>query len=277
MNDGWGSNLSQFFIENLEPGEETVIVMNVTSPDDSDEDDWSLSFVEVTSMNRDHFSDSVQMNTSVRIPIIDLSLSVDSAEKGGDPGTTVVYTVSLENTGSDPDDFVLEIIRCDDCSAWGVDLSTYEILALEDGDVFEVGLYVDVPSSARNTESAEMGVIAHSKTDTTVTDDITTLTTVDKVLNRHVAWDAGFVMNPGDSSDMSVTITNLGNSHQSYTFESDEIPDGWTFGNLPYQTMELDPYGGAEDFNLPFTIADNENPGFFNFTIDELYQMPSYR
>jgi len=277
MKEGWGSNLSQFFIENLEPGEETVVVMNVTSPDDSEENDWSLSFVEVTSVNRDHFSDSVQMNTSVRIPIIDLSLYVDSAEKGGDPGTTVVYTVSLENTGSDPDDFVLEIVRCDDCSAWGVDLSTYEILDLEDGEVFEVGLYVNVPSSARNTESAEMGVVAHSKTDTSVTDDITTLTTVDKVLNRHVAWDSGFIMNPGDSSDMAITITNLGNSHQSYTFESDEIPDGWTFDNLPYQTMELEPYGGAEDFNLAFTVADNENPGFFNFTIDVILDEDNYK
>ena len=196
MKEGWGSNLSQFVIEELGPGEETVVVMNITSPDGSQENDWSLSVVEITSLNRNHFGDSVQMNTSVRIPIIDLELSVDSSEKSGDPGTTVVYTVSLENTGSDPDDFVLEIIRCDDCSAWGVDLSTYEILALEDGDVFEVGLYVDVPSSARNTESAEMGVIAHSKTDTTVTDDITTLTTVDKVLNRQVTWDSGFVMNP---------------------------------------------------------------------------------
>ena len=132
--------------------------------------------------------------------------------------------MSLENTGSDPDDFSLEIVRCDDCSAWGVDLSTYEILDLEDGDVFEVALYVDVPSSARNTESAEMGVIAHSKTDTSVTDDITTLTTVDKVLNRHVAWDSGFIMNPGDSSDMAVTITNLGNSHQSVSYTHLTLP-----------------------------------------------------
>ena len=138
-------------------------------------------------------------------------------------------------------------------------------------------MYVDVPSSARNTESAEMGVIAHSKTETSVTDDITTLTTVDKVLNRHVAWDSGFIMNPGDSSDMAVTITNLGNSHQSYTFESDEIPAGWTFENLPYQTMDLDPYGGAEDFILAFTVADNENPGFFNFTIDVILDEDDFK
>ena len=122
-----------------------------------------------------------------------------------------------------------------------------------------------------------MGVIAHSKTETSVTDDITTLTTVDKVLNRHVAWDSGFIMNPGDSSDMAVTITNLGNSHQSYTFESDEIPDGWTFENLPYQTMDLDPYGGAEDFILAFTVADNENPGFFNFTIDVILDEDDFK
>ena len=277
MKEGWGSNLSQFVIEELGPGEETVVVMNITSPDGSQENDWSLSVVEITSLNRNHFGDSVQMNTSVRIPIIDLELSVDSSEKSGDPGTTVVYTISLENTGSDPDDFVLEIIRCDDCSAWGVDLSTYEILALEDGDVFEVGLYVDVPSSARNTESAEMGVIAHSKTDTTVTDDITTLTTVDKVLNRQVTWDSGFVMNPGDSAEMGVIITNLGNSIQSYTFESDEIPDGWIFSDLPYQTTDLEAYGGAEEFNLVFTVADNENPGFFNFTIDVILDEDDFK
>ena len=124
------------------------MLININSQYVSQEHDWYLSSVEITSMNSNNFGDSVQMNTSVRIPIIDLELSVDTSDKSGDPGTTVFYTVSLENTGSDPDDFVLEIIRCDDCSAWGVDLSTYEILALEDGDVFEVGLYVDVPSSA---------------------------------------------------------------------------------------------------------------------------------
>ena len=74
MKEGWGSNLSQFVIEELGSGEETVVVMNITSPDGSQENDWSLSIVEITSINRNHFGDSVQMNTSVRIPIIDLEL-----------------------------------------------------------------------------------------------------------------------------------------------------------------------------------------------------------
>ena len=76
---------------------------------------------------------------------------------------------------------------------------------------------------------------------------------------------------------MGVTITNLGNSIQSYTFESDEIPDGWIFSDLPYQTTDLEAYGGAEEFNLVFTVADNENPGFFNFTIDVILDEDDFK
>jgi len=265
---GWGSNLSQFSIIDLGPGDETVVTMNVTSPTDSLENDWALSFVEVTSSNRGQFSDSTEMNTSVRIPVRDLSLSVDMAQKGGNPGTTVTYTINLENTGTDPDDFVLSIVRCEDCNAWGVSLETYEVSDLEDGTVTEIEFYVDVPSSAKNTESAQMTIIAYSAFDTDVTDSVSTLTTVDKVLNRQISWDSGFLVNPGDTNTINIVIENLGNSIQSYTFESDEIPDGWTFSSLPYHTEDLDPYGGSEDFTIDFTVADNENPGYFNFSIE---------
>ena len=268
MTLGWGSNLSQFSISDLGPGEETVVTMNVTSPADSLENDWALSFVEVTSSTRGQFSDSTEMNTSVRIPVRDLSLSVDMAQKGGNPGTTVTYTINLENTGTDPDDFVLSIVRCEDCNAWGVSLETYEVSDLEDGTVIEIDFYVDVPSSAKNTESAQMTIIAHSAFDTDVTDSVSTLTTVSKVLNRQISWDSGFLVNPGDTNTINIVIENLGNSIQSYTFESDEIPDGWTFSSLPYHTDDLDPYGGSEDFTIDFTVADNENPGYFNFSID---------
>jgi len=274
---GWGSNLSQFSIFDLGPGEETVVTMNVTSPADSLENDWALSFVEVTSSTRNQFSDSTEMNTSVRIPIRDLSLSVDMAQKGGDPGTTVTYTINLENTGTDPDDFVLSIVRCEDCNAWGVSLETYEVSDLEDGTVIDIEFYVDVPSSAKNTESAQMTVIAHSAFDTDVTDSVSTLTTVDKVLNRQISWDSGFLMNPGDTETINIVIENLGNSIQSYTFESDEIPDGWTFSGLPYHTDDLDPYGGSEGFTIDFTVADNENPGYFNFSIDVILDENNFK
>jgi uncharacterized membrane protein len=277
MSDGWGSSLSQFTINDLGPGEETLVTMNVTSPDDSVEDDWSLSFVEIYSLNRDQFGDSVEMNTSVRIPLRDLSLTVDQAERIGDPGNVVTYTVSLENTGTDPDDFTLAIVRCDDCSAWGVSLSTYEISDLEDGEFFDIELYIEVPQSARDTDSAEMGIVASSVSDSMVTDSISTLTTVDKVLNRHVSWESGYVLNPGDSSTIGIVITNLGNSYQSYTFESDELPSGWTFDGFPHQTDDLEPYGGEESFTVNFQVADNANPGYVNFTVDVILDEDNYK
>lgn len=277
MSDDWGSSLSQFTINDLGPGEETLVTMNVTSPDDSVEDDWSLSFVEIYSINRDQFGDSVEMNTSVRIPVRDLSLTVDQAERIGDPGAVVTYTVSLENTGTDIDDFTLAIVRCDDCSAWGVSLSTYEISDLEDGEFFDIELNIEVPQSARDTDSAEIGIVASSVSDSMVTDSISTLTTVYKVLNRHVSWESGYVLNPGDSSTIGIVITNLGNSYQSYTFESDELPSGWTFDGFPHQTDDLEPYGGEESFTVNFQVADNANPGYVNFTVDVILDEDDYK
>ena len=277
MSDGWGSSLSQFTINDLGPGEEILVTMNVTSPDDSVENDWSLSFVEIYSMNRDQFGDSVEMNTSVRIPIRDLALTVDQAERSGDPGTVVTYIVSLENTGTDPDDFTLGIVRCDDCNAWGVSLSTYEISDLEDGEFFDIELHIEVPQSARDTDSAEMGVVAYSVSDSDATDSISTLTTVDKVLNRHVSWESGYVLNPGDDSTIGIVITNLGNSYQSYTFESDELPSGWTFDGFPHQTDDLEPYGGEESFTVNFQVADDANPGYVNFTVDVILDEDDYK
>ena len=277
MSDGWGSSLSQFTINDLGPGEETLVTMNVTSPDDSVENDWSLSFVEIYSMNRDQFGDSVEMNTSVRIPIRDLALTVDQAERSGDPGTVVTYTVSLENTGTDPDDFTLAIVRCDDCNAWGVSLSTYEISDLEDGEFFDIELHIEVPQSARDTDSAEMSVVASSVSDSDATDSISTLTTVAKVLNRHVSWESGYVLNPGDDSTIGIVITNLGNSYQSYTFESDELPSGWTFDGFPHQTDDLEPYGGEESFTVNFQVADDANPGYVNFTVDVILDEDDYK
>jgi len=277
MAQGWGSNLSQFTVEDLEPQEEAVVVMNVTSPLDSIEDDSSPSEIVVRSANREQFSDNVEISTSVRIPVRGLDLTVEDFDKKGDPSTTVVYHFSLENTGTDPDDFSLSIERCNDCSAWGATLSTYHIKDLDDGEFYDFEMYIEIPDSARNTDSAEMTVIAQSDDDSEVEQDVYTITGVDKVLNRQITWGSGMVLNPGDSSVLDISISNYGNSYQSYTFESDELPNGWDFDNFPYQTDDLEPYVGDESFSVPFTVSNNENPGYYNFTIDVILDEDNYK
>jgi uncharacterized membrane protein len=277
MAQGWGSNLSQFTIDNLGPQEEAVIVMNVTSPSDSIEDDWSTSEILVYSANREQFSDLVELNTSVRMPVRNLDLTVDNFDNSGNPSTTVVYSFSLENTGTDPDDFSLNIERCEDCSAWGATLSTYHISDLDDGDFYDFEMYIEIPDSARNTDSAEMTVFAHSNDDLDVEQSVDTITSVDKILDRQIAWSSGIVLNPGGSSVIDISISNYGNSYQSYTFESDELPNGWDFTNFPYQTEDLEPYVGDESFSISFTVSENENPGYYNFTIDVILDEDNYK
>ena len=147
---------------------------------------------------------------------------------------------------------------------------------MEDGQVFDVDFYVTLPSSARHSDSAEMTIVARSS-DVDATDSVSTLTKVNKVLNRAVSWESGYLLNPGDSSFINIEITNLGNDYQSYTFESDELPNGWSFVGIPHQTDDLDPYGGNEEFTVTFTVADDENPGFFNFTIDVILDEDNFK
>ena len=46
------------------------------------------------------------------------------------------------------------------------------------------------------------------------------------------------------------------------------MPDDWNFEDtLVFETQVLDPYGGAELFVLPFEIPQDENPGYYNFTV----------
>ena len=277
MTQGWGSNLSQFTIEDLEPQEEVLVVMNVTSPFDSIEGDWSVSHITVSSTNREQFSNSVELNTSVRIPVRGLDLTVENFDNSGDPSTTVVYSFSLENTGTDPDDFSLSIERCEDCSAWGASLNTYKITDLDNGDFYDFEMYIEIPDSARNTDSAEMTVIAKSDDDSEVEQSVYTITSVDKILDRQITWSSGMVLNPGDSSVIDISISNYGNSYQSYTFESDELPNGWDFINFPHQTEDLEPYVGDESFSVPFTVSENENPGYYNFTIDVILDEDNYK
>ena len=171
VKDGWSSNLSLFSLD-LEPDETGLVVLSVSCPSDSVKDDWSEAYVSVRSSNREQFSDDLTTNTSVRIPIRDVSLAVELDSLSGNPNAVVVYSMTLTNSGTDTDDFSLSVVRCDGCGAWGVSLSTLFIEDLEDGSSYDFEFHVDIPASARNTDSAVMGVVAMSVANSSIFDRI---------------------------------------------------------------------------------------------------------
>jgi len=268
VKEGWSSNLSQFSIDDLGPDDTANVVMSVSCPQDSIEDDWSEAYVSVISATREQFGDDLTTNTSVRIPVRGVNLAASEDSLNGNPGYRVTYTMSLTNSGTDPDNFVLSIVRCEDCDAWGASLSTMFIEDLEDGQSQDFEFYVDIPASARNTEWAEMEVVAKSESDSSKSDSESTTTTVNKVFDNQIIWGGMQILNPGDASQFEITLINKGNSIQSYTFDSNELPSGWGFDNtFAYSTNDLDPYGGQETFPVPFEVPGDTSPGYYNFTV----------
>ncbi|MEC9332948.1 MAG: hypothetical protein VYA07_02730, partial [Candidatus Thermoplasmatota archaeon] len=268
VSDDWNSNLSQFGINDLEPDETANVVLSVSCPPESVEDDWSWAYVSVRSSNREQFMDDLTTNTSVRIPIRDVDLAVELDMLSGNPSATMVYSMTLTNSGTDPDDFLLSIERCEGCDAWGVALSTLFIEDLEEGSSYDFDFSVEIPVSARNTDWAEMRVVAKSAANSSKSDFVDTTTNVNKIFNNQIMWGGMQILNPGDDSHFEITLVNTGNSIQSYTFDSNQFPSGWDFENsFPYSTDDLDPYGGEETFTVPFVVPNDASPGYFNFTV----------
>ncbi|MBA60631.1 MAG: hypothetical protein CMB30_02920 [Euryarchaeota archaeon] len=270
MEDNWNASLSQYNVYNLDPNEVYNLELTVTSPDDSVEDDWSLCNINVNSMNREQFTDSLETNTSVRIPVRDVALTISESTKAGSPDEFVEYTITLTNTGTDPDDFDLSTEICQGCNAWTVELSTYSIEDLAKDYSAEFQMHVKVPPSALDTDSALMGVTAVSRDDSSATAHVESMTTVKTVYNSEITTDDSYrLLNPGEDTSFNVTVKNMGNSQESFTVRLDSNAPNWNFGNkLPHYTSDLGSYGGSETFVLPVEIPMDTNPGYYNFSIN---------
>ena len=197
-NEGWVSNLSQFDIDNLGPGEDYNLVLSIFSPDNAEEADWSVTSIHIYSKNREQFGDNLEVNTSVRLPVRDVFLSTSEDTLSGNPGSILTYTVSVTNSGSDPDDINLGYEVCESCNAWVVSLSKYTIEDLGDGDSEDIQVFVEVPSSARSTDEAIITINAESHDDATAFADLEITSKVNTVYNQYVTSTMVPIMYPGD-------------------------------------------------------------------------------
>ena len=266
---GWSSNLSQDEILDLAPQDSTTVVLSIFAPDDAEEADWSLVEVNVNSLTREKFGDDLTVNTSVRLPVRGVSLASQDDSLNGNPGSTLTYTIVVQNTGSDPDDIILELEICEFCNSWVVSLSETVVEDLEDGKSKEVSLFVQIPASARNTDSAEINVTAQSHDDSNAMDTVSTVSTVNTIYQTSVSFTTVPIMYPEDVNHFNLSVTNQGNSQQAYRFtEGNNLPEGWGFENtLPFETSVLGPYGDSALVTLPFEVPSDASPGYYNFSI----------
>ena len=281
MKAGWESNLSEFEIQDLAPGQTFGLDLIVTSPSDAEENDWYLSTIIITSQTREKFNSSMEANTSVRIPDRSVSLVIVDDSLSGDPGSIIVYSLTLKNTGSDPDDFTFSFEKCSYCNTWNVELSSNGVNDLGPNQEFNFQMNVIVPTNAKRVDFAVISVTATSVSDSSAEAFIVTNSTVNEVFSHQIFWDSSKTLFPGDSSSFEIRIINNGNSYMDFVFDSNEIPNSWDFVvnnvNLPYTTQSLSPYGGEEKITVNFKVPNDANTGEFDFNVIVKHSSSGYQ
>ena len=258
MPQGWNAALDRYRIEDLGPGIETTVRLEVHAPQDATADDWGVTGVEARSENREQHRDQASVNTTIRIPVRDVDLAFDSETKSGEPGGQLTYTLTLTNSGSDPDSYDLTVQKP---ATWQIQLNASQVEDLSEGESATLELQVTIPSNSRDTDTALATVTATSRGDSTVSNVTEALTTVATVYGLTMIVDrSAQALNPGNSTSFTYTLYNYGNGHENITFAASWLPAvDWTVTGLP-DRVELTPFSGIAEVTATISVPSGQTP-----------------
>jgi uncharacterized membrane protein len=144
-----------------------------------------------------------------------VTVGTDDADLSGVPGTPVVYTVWVTNTGDVQDTFDLSISD----NTWPT-VSSSASVTLDAGASAAVLVTVDIPAGAGDGDMDTATFTATSQADATATDSVDLTTTAVTTPNVYgvemAAEDAALSGVPGTSVVYTVWITNTGNVQDTF-------------------------------------------------------------
>jgi len=257
MPQGWNAALDRYRIEDLGPSVQTTVRLEVYAPQDATADDWGVAGVEARSENREQHRDQASVNTTVRIPVRDVDLAFDSETKAGESGEQLTYTLTLTNSGSDPDSYDLTVQKP---ATWQIQLNASQVEDLPEGESATLELQVTIPSNSRDTDTALATVTATSRGDSSVSNATEALTTVATVFVLAMTVDrSAQSLNPGNSTSFTYTLYNYGNGHENITFIASGLPSAWTVTWLP-DRVELAPFSGTAEVTVTIAVPSDQTP-----------------
>jgi len=195
---------------------------------------------------------SIPVTLTVEAYVAGVTLTPDTDADAGDPGSTVVYTLTLENTGNLADTFTIE-----SAGVWDVTLPITST-SLAPGETADVTVQVTVPADALAGDSDVTTVTATSEFDDTVSDTSVLTTTANQIYGFELApATAALSGAPGDVVTYTLTLTNVGNGEDTYavTFTL----DAWEV-TLPVSSFDL-AAGETVDFIVLVTVAPGAGDG----------------
>ena len=188
----------------------------------------------------------------IRVAIYGVQVSISPSYQSGLSGTTLVYIVTVSNTGNIIDNYDLTV---SDELGWGpiVSPTTLEVPALENRTAT---LSVTIPENALGCTQDNITVVATSQNDNTVSDSDSSIAHVTiVVLGVNVSispsYQSGF---NGENLTYTVTVTNTGNVSDNYDLTvSDEL--GW--GPIVSPTTFEVPAGENRTATLSVIVSEN--------------------
>jgi hypothetical protein len=230
-NAGWSPILDNNFFANLAPAENRITTLHVTIP--SDAMGGAIDSITVTATSQNDNTVSGQASCTAQATILrGVHLSISPSSQENVNGGTLVYTVSVFNTGNVEENF--QIAKGDN-AGWTLTLDNWYVGFIDpDGDwvLLPSGytgvstLHVSVPSNAEGGSLDNVWVQATSKDNAAVFDNESCLALAEVSLGVSVSISPfSQIGDNGAALIYTVTISNIGNVSDVYTLENTDNSD----------------------------------------------------
>ena len=191
---------------------------------------------------RDILSDldwSKNLQTSIYIePEPDVEINPYSTSKTVEFGKAAVYTLSISNTGSGTDEF---IVTFDNDLSWDVLVDITDI-ELEPGDNQNIKISVTPPNAASDGDESRTEVAVTASSDSEITKSVTLMTTAIKPIPN---WDFSIIINKDDSEvydygrdsftikdrapiEVSFSVVNQGNDQNNFNIKAISVESAFS-------------------------------------------------
>jgi len=226
-NSGWGLTLSENSLLDVENGASRTVTLTATIPTTGAENYTQDNItVTATSTENSAVSDSASCIAHVIAEVIrGVDVSISPSENSSGNGETVIFVVTITNTGNVTKDYNLG--KTDD-AGWSLTLQSSVTVPF--GENREVTLTVGIPSTAENNTSDSITVTATSSENTAIENSATCVA-------RCVVGAAGRGVlatisensksgAPSETLNFTVTVANTGNVADNYSLEATDDA-GW--------------------------------------------------
>ncbi|MDT8304957.1 MAG: FixG Ig-like domain-containing protein [Anaerolineae bacterium] len=255
--NSWVSSLTTDNIS-LDPGASAQFGVAVSIPPGALTTESDTVSVTATSQG-DATKQAISQLTTLVLPVYSVRLSPDQA-RGGLPGATVMYTLTVSNTGNRADSYDLDVAG----NAWPAVLSATSV-AVAPGASAQFGVAVSIPPGALTTESDTVSITATSQGDATKSATAGLTTTVLPLFGVVLSGGESLAGLPGATLTYTLTITNSGGTADSYglgiagnswatTLSTSSVPLAPGASATVYATVSI-PAGAADGASDAVTVT----------------------